>query len=71
MIENKLCLNADKTKLLVAGTSSRLTALDHDKINVKIDGITIKLEENEKLLGCYIQSNLKWSTQIRELIKIE
>ena len=69
MTENKLCLNAGKTKLLVTGTSKRLNTLDKTRINIKIDGENIKPEENEKLLGCYIQSNLKWTKHISELLK--
>ena len=44
MIENRLCLNADKTKLLIAGTSKRLKNLDEAQINILIDEKSVEKE---------------------------
>ena len=67
---NKLKLNADKTHLLTVGTMQRLNTLT-EHVNVTMDGV--ELEESEEgfelLLGCYIEPNLKWKVQIKELIK--
>ena len=66
---NKLKLNADKTHLLTVGTRERLQTLN-DKLEVRMDGFL--LEECDKkcefLLGCHIQSNLKWSQQVENLL---
>ena len=69
MIENRFCLNAGKTKLIIAGTSARLQRLDRRKIDVKMNGEKLKPIDNEKLLGCHINAPLKWTTQIIELTK--
>ena len=69
MSENKFCLNAGKTKLIIAGTSQRLQKLDRSKIDIKMSGKPIKPEEDEKLLDCYIDSTLKWKKHASELAK--
>lgn len=62
---NKLKLNADKTHLLTVGTGARLR-LQESKVVVKMDDVELQ-ENNDKcemLLGCYIESNLKWHRQV-------
>ena len=69
MLENKLKLNADKTHLLTVGTGQRLRILP-EQPRVFMDGVQLQesAERNELLLGCTIQSNLKWHHQIENLI---
>lgn len=43
--------------------------LDNNLVNVVIDGQSVEKDESEKLLGIFIQDNLKWSTQVIEMIK--
>ena len=65
-----MCLNADKTHLLVTGTSQRMKRLDiHEKLNIEMDGFKLSESEehSEYLLGVYIQADLKWTKQIDEL----
>ena len=56
--------------MLTVGTMQRLNTLT-EHVNVTMDGV--ELEESEEgfelLLGCYIEPNLKWKVQIKELIK--
>ena len=70
MNRNKLKLNADKTHLLTVGTIQRLNSLS-EPLKVTMDGLS--LEENEEkcelLLGCKVQSDLKWRCHIKELLK--
>ena len=69
MRENKLCLNADKTHLLVAGTAQRLLRVDLDNVNITMDGFRV-VEADEKfetLLGVHFQPNLKWNKNMSEL----
>ena len=69
MLANKLKLNADKTHLLTVGTQQRLSTLPNPP-QVYMDGILIEegKEKSELLLGCYIQSNLKWHVQVENLL---
>ena len=68
MLANRLKLNADKTHLLTVGTQQRLRILP-ELPRVVIDGIVIQesQDRNEFLLGCTIQNNLKWNTQVHNL----
>ena len=69
MCSNQFKLNADKTHLLTVGTGQRLAGLA-DSVQVTMDGV--QLEESEEkcelLLGCEIESNLKWSAQIGKVL---
>ena len=69
MLENKLKLNADKTHLLTVGTQERLRLLPQLP-RVVMDEVVIEegLEKSELLLGCTIQSNLKWHCQVENLL---
>ena len=69
MESNQLKLNADKTHLLTVGTAQRLNTLP-EHVKVTMDGVDLEESEdkNEMLLGCTIESNLKWNLQIRNLL---
>ena len=63
MGNSRLKLNDDKTHLLIMTTKQRHRLLD---ITVKIDTPTEAIEpiKSEKLLGVYIQNDLKWNDYI-------
>ena len=70
MYQNQLCLNADKTHLLIAGTSQRMQRMDiTNELNITMDGFQLEeTEENcEKLLGIQVQADLKWTKQVEYL----
>ena len=70
MDENELCLNADKTHLMVCGTGQRTQQVRSDqRIQIEMDGQEL-LEsdsQSEKLLGVRFQTNLKWNQHVKEL----
>ena len=65
MSQNMIKLNPDKTHILLLGTQRRLMNYN-DKLNVQMEGLQLEESDNssETLLGCVIQSNLKWLKQI-------
>ena len=70
MASNQFKLNASKTHLMTVGTGERLRNLDN-KVDVIMDGFQLveSKEKCELLLGCELQSDLKWHTQVKELVK--
>ena len=70
MNRNELCLNADKTHLMVGGTSQKQCHLNVlDSIDIKMCGIQLMFSDNkcEKILGIILQPNLKWAKHIADL----
>ena len=65
MVENKLKINPEKTKIMTLCTETRQRSLCRP-LEVNMNGVIIKEENNkpEVLLGCKIQSNLKWESQV-------
>ena len=69
MRENKLCLNADKTHLMIAGTAQRLQRMNLNTVDITMDGFKlVETEEKyETMQGVIFQPNLKWTKHIAEL----
>ena len=70
MASNQFKLNASKTHLMTVGTRERLRTLD-SKVDVTMDGVQLveSQEASELLLGCELQSDLNWHTQIEKLVE--
>ena len=70
MAENKLKINPEKTKIMTLCTETRQRNL-YRPLEVNMNGIFIKEEYNkpELLLGCKIQANLKWDSQVLGLLE--
>ena len=69
MKSNRFKLNPQKTHVLTMATQKRLVSLPN-ALKVKMDKIEL-VEDSEKcelLLGCKIQANLKWNSQISFVI---
>ena len=64
-----LKINPDNTHFMTLGTAERLRLVEQ-QIVVEMDNVILKEteEKSELLLGCKIQSNLKWHLQIEELM---
>ena len=60
MVDNRLKLNDEKTHLLVM---SQAHTRNKEKYQVVINTPTavIKPSKSEKLLGCWVQDDLKWT----------
>ena len=69
MKTNKLKLNVKKTHVLTIGTQNRLMKIGK-KVDVKLEDV--RLEESpsgaEVLLGCKVQTNLKWNKHIEMIM---
>ena len=70
MRSNRMKLNPEKTHILTIGTKERLNVIPH---TVKVTMDDVQLEEgpegSELLLGCQIQANMKWKSQVEVLTK--
>ena len=64
-----LKLNPDKTHILTVGTQERLRNLPKT-VEVVMDNVILEEDpsKGELLLGCRIQSNLKWQSQVTDLM---
>ena len=69
MKRNKLKLNPEKTHVMTLGTQERLRN-SGDRIQVLMDNVLLKEDEDncEFLLGCKIQTNLKWHKHVHLLL---
>ena len=67
MRNNRLKLNDDKTHLLVMDTGqSRVRNAANKMVAIRTPTETILPSSREKLLGCWVSDNLKWSEYIRD-----
>ena len=67
MYENKICLNADKTHLIIAGTKQRLRRMDiHEQLDMQMSGYSLVRVNVQSviLLGVSVQADLKWTTHV-------
>jgi len=67
MAGNQFVLNADKTHLMLMGTSLKLK--NEPQLKVKMDNLELIQTTSENVLGCYIDNNLKWKSQINYLCR--
>ena len=69
MTSNRFKLNASKTHLMTVGTGERLRNLG-SRVRVTMDGVELEESEGacEMLLGCHLQPDLKWHSQIENLV---
>ena len=65
LTSNKLKVNEDKTHLLVMCTDQRRRRLSSD-VTIETQNHIVRATETERLLGVYIQSNMKWVEHVRD-----
>ena len=67
MVNNQLKLNDDKTHLLVMSTGqAKGTTMLCNQVQIVTPTAVIKPSRTEKLLGCWVQDDLKWGEQLRD-----
>ena len=66
-MNSRLKLNDDKTHLLVISTSQARTRTQScNLVHINTPSAIIKQSFSEKLLGCWVQNDFKWSDYIRD-----
>ena len=62
---NRMIVSGDKTKLIVVGTApNRLNKIGDDKVELNVDGNTVKETESEKLLGIVVNHSATWKNHL-------
>ena len=65
--DNRLKLNEDKTHLIVIATQqNRIRSQSANMVQLRTGSAPIKPIETQKLLGCWIQDDLKFNNHIRD-----
>ena len=64
---NRLSLNIDKTKLLIFHSKKKKVV--YDDISIKLNKIKLIPTDNVKYLGIFLDKNLAWDYQIKQLSK--
>lgn len=64
---NGMLLNTDKTKVLLIATPHKKARLQNPSLFLTFKEIPLKTSKCEKLLGVYIDDNLKWDEHINKL----
>ena len=62
--DNRLCVAADKSKLLIVGTQQLRSVRMEDSISITVKGETISESSSEKLLGLVINNQLTWKNYL-------
>ena len=66
---NRLCLNVNKIKFMLVGTSQKLACVSNQDLDVNIKGIRLQKVNHAKHLGIIIDETLDWSDQVNHVIK--
>ena len=64
---NRLSLNIDKTKLLIFHSKKKKVV--YDDISIKLNKIKLIPTDNVKYLGIFLDKNLAWDYQLKQLSK--
>ena len=68
-IENKLILNAKKTKVMLLGSRQRLNTLQDKDLKVKINDTELECVTHSKCLGVIIDNNLNFKQHVDSVAK--
>ena len=62
--DNKLCVAAEKSKLLIVGSTKLKSSVRSTTLKIKVDGKDIVESESEKLLGVVMDNDLTWKSHL-------
>ena len=62
--DNRLCVAADKSKLLICGTRKLKANKEPIEMKIEVEGETIEESESEKLLGVVLNNKLTWKNHL-------
>ena len=62
--DNRLCVAADKSKLLICGTKQLKASKEPIEMKIEVEGETIEESEGEKLLGVVLNNQLTWKNHL-------
>ena len=65
--KNRLRVYVSKCKIMILGTSAKLTIASINDFNVMYEGNPLDLVKKTKYLGFHLSSHLNWDTNIMEL----
>ena len=64
LMDNRLCVAADKSKLLIIGTRQLKASKEISEMEINVEGQVIKESISEKLLGVVLDNDLSWKTHL-------
>ncbi len=65
LYENKLTLNAKKTKFIIIGNTYKLSNID--SVTVEVAGSNIEIVEEFSYLGITFSTNMTWTEHVNQL----
>ena len=68
--ENKMCINADKTKSMIICTQQKRRHINISDFKLSLGADILTITDREKLLGMNINHNLDWSDHIKCTVKL-
>jgi len=66
---NGMVLNTDKTKVLMITTPHKRARLGENSISLTFKNVPLQSSNTEKLLGIYVNENLKWNDHVNKIKK--
>ncbi len=68
MSENVLCLNSDKTEVMLIGSHHQLCKAE--SVTLSVDGSALQLQTKQKILGVIFNANLTFDPHVRNTVKV-
>lgn len=67
---NNLCLNADKSKVMIISSNRNREASSLTSLNLDLDGIPLQTTNSAKYLGIFIDNHLTWERQFSHICQL-
>ena len=66
---NKLCINKNKSNVMVIGSKWQLKSFNLDDFTISVDSDKLLLAKQAKYLGLWVRNHLSWDDHILELCR--